>query len=509
MTKKSKSDRKSIDLAAQAGAAHEVVDRYGNAEKQHFVAYSGLDNETGKELKRGLKKNAQSKINPDYKDQNIKQQAGFAAEGKYTARQNAEKIINKEDTRYIRTDDLGRVNDDLFDHFQLDGNGNIIIGSGEQMKFVGSNPRACLNKLASEKFQKYLDADAKITVPSDYYSGILQEADKEIVSLKRQIERAKSSGNAELEESLNNRLKKIEKIKSSVKDSGVSNAEAIEARVNPKLSTAKDVLKLSHRAGLEQAKWGAGISGGISLIRNIVAVAKGEEEPKDAAVAVVKDTGTGAAVSYATAFAGATIKGAMQNGGNAFFRTLSKTNAPAAIVTATVDIGRSMSKLIKGQIDAVECLEEIGEKGVGHISAAMFATVGQLAIPIPVVGSMVGSMIGYALSSASYKAALQSLKDAKIAKEERVRIESECNECIQMIVQYRIEAEAIINKYLAEHRVAFSCALAGMDESFALGDIDEFIRNAGMIQTQLGYQSRFKNMDEFNTLMQSDEPFKL
>ena len=56
MSKKKKSKSESIELAAQSGTAHEVVGRYGDAVKQHYVAYSGKDNEAGKTLKRGLKK---------------------------------------------------------------------------------------------------------------------------------------------------------------------------------------------------------------------------------------------------------------------------------------------------------------------------------------------------------------------------------------------------------------------------------------------------------------------
>lgn len=161
MTKKRKHTQ-SIDLAAQSGAANEVVSRYGSASKEHLVSYSGVDNENGRKLVRGLEKTAESKVNKDYASQNIKQQAGFAAEDKYTARQNAEKIISGSKERYSRTDDLGRVNDPLFDHVLLDEDGVVVLGSGEQMKFVGNSPKACLNKLASEKFQKYIDADAKL-----------------------------------------------------------------------------------------------------------------------------------------------------------------------------------------------------------------------------------------------------------------------------------------------------------------------------------------------------------
>ena len=158
MSKKKTDKRKksSIELAAQSGAASEVVDRYGSAVKEHYVAYSGLDNENGRELTKGLKKVSQSKINPDTRYQNIKQQAGYAAEIKYTARQNTEKIIKKEDTRYSRTDDLGSVNDPLFDHKQIDLLGNEIAGTGEQMKFKGRSPKDCLTQLASKKMKNIL-----------------------------------------------------------------------------------------------------------------------------------------------------------------------------------------------------------------------------------------------------------------------------------------------------------------------------------------------------------------
>lgn len=377
------------------------------------------------------------------------------------------------------------------------------------MKFVGSSPKECLNKLASQKFEKYLDADATITVPSDYFEGIINEVEKEIDSLKKQLEYAQSNGNSELAESLQQRIKKYEKIKSSVKDSGITNKEAIEARLHPKLSTAKDIAKISHRAGVEQAKWGAGIGGGISLIRNIVAVVKGDKEPKEAAMDVVKDTGTGAVASYATAFAGTAVKGAMQNAGGSYVRAISSTNVPAAVVTSTIDMGKSMKKYIKGEISGVECLSELGEKGTGHISAAMFAAVGQVAIPIPIVGAAVGSMVGYALSSVFYKELIESLKDAKIAKERRIQIEAECAEAMAMIAEYRSQAEQVINSYFQSHIQIFTSALAGLDEAVELGDISQFISASNVIQNKLGYNSSFANMEEFDKLMESDRPFIL
>lgn len=507
--RKKNNKEKSLEYAAQSGAAYEVVGRYGSASKEHLVAYSGQDNEYGRTLKRGLKKTSESKVNPEYRSQNLKQQAGFAAEDKYTARQNAEKIIKRDRTRVYRTDDVGRVNDPLFDHVLLDSDGIEIPGTGEQMKFVGSNPKACLKQLESEKFQKYLDADATITVPSDYYEGIIAEANKEIASLENQLARAKQNNNQQLASSIEKRIEKVKKIKNSVKDSGITNKEALYARQHPKLSTAKEVVKISHRAGLEQAKYGAAISGGVSLIKNLVAVTKGEKSTKDAALDIAVDSGKGAVTAYTTAFAGSAIKAVMQNSKRPLLRTLSKSNAPAMMVTSVIDVAKSMKRYCKGEISGVDCLIEIGEKGTSNIGAAMFAAVGQAAIPIPVVGTLVGSMIGYALTSAFYGSLVSALKDAEIAHENRIRIEKECEEAIAMIRQYRSEMNDYVQRYLKYYNDVFNDAFMQMDDAFLSNDIDLFIGGANKITRALGGVEQFTNMNEFDSFMNSSQAFDL
>ncbi len=504
MTKK-REHKESIDLVAQSGAANEVVDRYGSAQKEHIVSCSGIDNEKGRKLVRGLENTAGSKINEDYAFQNIKQQAGYAAEDKYTARQNAEKIISGSKERYSRTDDLGHVNDPLFDHVLLDEDGVVVLGSGEQMKFVGASPKACLSKLTSPKFEKYIDADAKITIPSDFYPGVLQEADEKIQSLQQQFDKARSSGNLELSAELKQDIDKYKKIKSLVKDSGITNKEAIEARLHPRISTAKDIEKISHRAGVEQARIGALIGGGISLIRNTVGVIKGEVEPFEAAKSITLDTGKGAIVGYATAFAGSTIKAGMQNFSSSTIRTLSKTNAPAMIVSLTIDLGKSMTRFAKGQISGLDLLDEVGEKGAGHISSAVFAIVGQATIPVPVVGAMVGSMVGYALSSAFYQELTTSMKEANLAKETRMRIEKECEEAIRYTRQCRGEMNAIASQYLSDYQKVFNSAFSDMDSAFESGDIDRFISGANMITKKMGGKVPYRNMSEFEVFMNNNE----
>lgn len=505
--KKNKTD--ALGRAALSGAAAEVVSRYGSASKEYLVAYSGVDNETGKVLQKSLKSIAGEKVNPEYKSQNLKQQAGFSAEVQDVANTNAENIINKDSTRKVRTDDVGQVNDPLYDTYKTDAQGNIIPGSGTQMKFVGGTPEEALKKIASNKFEKYLENDVPIEVPSDFYDDMMSQADEQIKKLNKQLEAQKKAGNSEQIKKINDKIAKYEKIKKSLVKSSVSNKEAMFARQHPKLATAKNINKVSHRAGMESAKYGAIIGGSTSLIRNFVSIVKGEEELEDAAVNVVKDTGKAAIFSYGTGYAGSAVKAIMQNAKSEYVRALSKTNIAGTVVNVAVTATKVMSKYFSGEIDGLECMEQLGQEGYGMVASAMFATIGQVVIPIPVVGGMIGSMLGYAVASASYGVLTSSLKEAKLAKEERERIEKECEDQIKLIREYRLEMEQAISQYMTEKISVFQSAFDGIKSSLEIGDVDGFIAGANTITKSLGKEVQFENMEGFNEIMGSELSFKL
>jgi hypothetical protein len=521
-----------------AGAAAEVVERFGSANKELLVGYSGVDNETGQVLSKGLKSISESKINPDYKENNINQQSGFSAEVQSNSRKNAENIINNKDTKHSRTDDIkkqayrdkeiGGKNDQLYDHVELDSKGNPIEGTATQMKFVGHGGMDSLNKLTSKEFQKYFDNDVPIEVPSDYYESIRKAAAEKVNETQLQIDYLKNNKPHEkaLIEDKQRQLKKLQNIRDGkgIIKSNVSSKEARFARLHPELATAVDIVKVSHRAGLEQAKAGAVIGGSISIIKNLVAVCKDEKDVEDAIIDIVQDTGTATAVSYATGSSGAAIKGALQNSKSAFTRALSKTNIAATLVSISLETGKTLSKYIKGEIDGVQCFEELGEKGTGMLSSAMFsslgtagavavfgksAVIGQLIIPIPIIGGLIGGMVGYALSSACYDQLMRALKDAKIARENRIKIEAECAEAIHMIREYRIEIEAAISSYLSDHIASFHNAFDGIKTALNIGDIDGFIAGANAITRKLGGKPQFENMSEFESLMDNSEKLSL
>lgn len=520
MDEKEKKKQQSEDLlnAGVAGASYETVQRYGSAVKQHYVAYSGQDNETGKTLAKGLKQISQEKVNPDYKFQNTHQQAGYAAEIKDVARTNAENIINGDPARKTRTDDIGRVNDPLYDTVMIDENGNIIDGSGAQMKFLGASENdptgegsaaRALRKLQSKKFEKYLDNDVDIDVPKDQYDKIIQEANTEIDKLSRQLENQKAAGNTEQAAKIQEKIDKLEKIKKNLRKSTVSSKEASFARQHPGLSTAIDVAKIAHRAGIETAKTSAIIGGSVSIVKNLVSLCKGETEPEEAIKNVAKDTATTAAAGYGTGFAGSVLKGAMQNSKSTYIKTLSKTNVAGTVVAVAVSATKTLTRYFKGEIDGVECLETLGEQGTGMVSSAMFAAIGQAVIPIPIVGGLIGGMVGYALSSATYGILVGSLKEAKLAKAEREIIEKACEEHIKMIREYRAEMEEMISQYLIDSMDVFRDSFSGIKYALAIGDVDLFIESANTVTKRFGGQVSFSSMDDFNTKMISGATFKI
>ena len=515
---KEKRKQKDILNAGVAGATYETIQRLGDAAKQHYVAYSGVDNESGKALVKGLKQIANEKINPDYKFQNIHQQAGFAAEVKEVARSNAERIIKGDSTRKIRTDDLGRVNDPLYDTVNIDADGNILDGSGTQMKFLGASEKdpagvgdatRALNKLQTKKFEKYLDKDAKIGVPSEQYDKIIQEANDKIKDLSRQLENQKNAGNAIQIQEIQKKIDKLEKIKRNLRKSSVSSKEAVSARLHPELSTAMDVAKISHRAGVQTAETAAIIGGSVSVVKNLVAVCKGEEEIGEAVVNVAKDTTSTAAVGYGTGFVGTTLKSAMQNSKSQYLRTLSKTNIAGTIVSFTVSASKTLSRYFKGEIDGVECLETLGEQGTGMVSAAVFSAVGQMAIPNLVLGGLIGGMAGYALSSATYGVLTQALKEEKLAHEQRIIIEKTCEEHIKMLREYRAEMEKIINDYLIDSMDIFRESFSELKSALAIGDVDRFVENANIITERFGKEAPFSSMEDFESKMIMGSTFKL
>ncbi|KAB7791303.1 hypothetical protein [Bifidobacterium leontopitheci] len=507
--------RRHVLGVALEGAAAETVQRFGAAAKEHLVSYSGVDNETGEQLARSLKTVAGQQVHPDFVKQNIKQQAGFSAEIESVARKNAKNIIDGKGERFKRFD---VANDQLVDVVSFDEFGDMISGSQAQMKFVGDSAKELLTALKSDTYKKYRDGNVRMDIPDDYYDVLMGDGpdsiDAQINKLQHKLDEGLLADGSS--DKVRQEIDTLRSIKKSLRKSGLTKDEAIEARLHPKLMVAKDVAKLAHKAGVQQAKTGALIGGGTSLVRNLVGCIKGTIKPAEAAKNVGKDAAMAAAFSYATAFSGTAIKGAMQNASSGYMRSLSKTNVASTLVSTTMDVSKAITRYCRGEITGAQCVEQMGQQGLGQLGALMGTAVAMSAISavgatglVAVAAGMVGSTIGYTAAVSVYEELSTALNEYEMAKEERIRVERECAEAVELIRQYRIEMNKTVDAYLADKAEAFNAGFETMDQAIVANDVNGYLAGNALIQETMGYRPQFRTQQEFDDLMDSDDAFIL
>lgn len=560
--------REDTARAATALASSEVVFRFGSANAEYIKGYRGVDNETGRKLRDGLKSLSQQKTGE-------LQKAGNAAEIHATSRDNAENIINKSSARSARADDQSLqygTNHPVVDRIKV---GELGDATFSQMKFEAS-PNKLINKIVAEDgpYSRYLDpsevcearaakyresvkraeskaasyaekgktelsekwtriaenlnerveantqianSDILLEVPSDQveeikrrcrekanaYRGRAQELDAQAATKGADTEAANAL--RKKAQTLRETADRCDKLEDLVVDSGLTTEEARAAATRPLLTTTTEILKTSHRAGVEGAKYGALIGAVISTLTNAVSVVQNEKELNDAAQDIAVDTLSAAALGYSTAFAGSALKGVMQQSSNQTLRTLSTTNAPALAVSVCISLGSSVKRYVTGEITEAQLLNEVGEKGAGMLSAGMMSAVGQVAIPIPFVGAAIGGMIGYTLSSFFYQSALEAAEGVEQSREELARIRTIEAAARERLLREQAQIDEFIKREIPQLRQETDTLFLAIKHD----NTEHFAVAINQYATLLGRNLQFRNMDEFDAFMSSDKPLSL
>lgn len=297
-----------------------------------------------------------------------------------------------------------------------------------------------------------------------------------------------------------------DRLAEQVVDSGVTQDEANLAASQPLRTTVTSILKTSHRAGMEGAKFGAVIGGCISLLQNIFATAQGEKNIDSAAGDVTLDTAKAAAIGYSTAFIGAAIKGGLQQSSQAGLRTLANTNAPALAVNICLSLGSSVKRYVTGEITESQLLLEVGEKGSGMLSASMMAALGQVAIPIPFVGAAVGGMIGYTLSSMFYQSALEAAQGAEASRDRLKRVRAIEAAARARISEEQAALDGFLRREIPELHAESQRLFIVVNASTPVDTLAPAINRYAWL---LGQRLQFQSIMEFDAFMKSDEPLRL
>ncbi|WP_187863254.1 DUF456 domain-containing protein [Helicobacter pylori] len=490
-----------ITDATIMGSTSEESALYASANREHL---SVLDK---------LEEISKRKINPNYINQNINQQAGYSAEIKEQTHVNAHNILAGKRERIVQYDDLSSQqkaqvkklfpnyatpskNHELVDYISVDEKGNVIPNTAMQSKFVGKNGEECFKKLLSKDYEKYFENGAKMKIARNHYGDFQRAVNTRIKSLESYIAKQKGLGNFQKVTSLEEKLQKCKTIKANTRSASATKAEAIEARLNPNLSTAKDVTRVSHQAGMNAAQTGALIGGGVSLITNVYECIANGKDPmkaiKHTAIATLK----GGALSYCSAFASSSFGGLMQSSANKIIQILGKGSAPAMIVGACVANATVLTRYFSGKIDKTELLKQLGKANATLVSSGAMAVAGQALIPIPVVGALIGGFVGAMLSETFFNAFLKAREEAKLARQRRIEIEKECREIIKHLEAYQNQFKEVFEKYFHETTKFFNQSFNELERALYAGDADLAIAVNNKSREWLGQKALFDNSKE-------------
>ncbi len=479
-----------ITDATIMGSTSEERALYANANREHL---SVLDR---------LEEISKRKINPNYINQNINQQAGYSAEIKEQAHVNAQNILMENKERLVQYDNLSvdqkaqigerfpnhatpSKNHEIVDYISVDEKGNVIPGTATQSKFVGRNGAECFEKFLSKDYEKYLKNGVKMEIPKDFF-GDFQKAGI-----------------------LERRLQKCKTIKANTRPASITKKEAIEARLNPKLSTAKDVTNLSHQAGMNAMPTGALIGGGISLVTNVWECVVNGKDPKKAIKHTAIATLKGGAYSYGVAFASSSLGGLMQSSANKIIQSLGKGSVPRMIVGAGVATCKVFIDYFRGKIDEAELLKRLGKANTSLLSSGAMAVAGQALILIPVVGALIGGFVGATLSETCFNALLKAREEAKLVCQRRIEIEKECLEIIKLLDAYQNHFKEVFERYFHETTKFFNQSFDELERALYAGDADLAIGVHNKIQEGLGQKALFDNKQEGWELITSNKNIRM
>lgn len=501
------------DLTIMGSTAEESA-LHASANREHFSAWDRLE-----EI-------SKRKINPNYTKQNINQQAGYSAEIKEQAHVNAHNILAGKRERIVQYDNLSSgqkaqvkklfpnyatpsKNHELVDYISVDEKGNVIPGTAVQSKFVGRNGEECFKKLLSKDYEKYFENGAKMKIARNHYGDFQRAVNTRIKSLESQIAKQKGLGDFQKAAHLEEKLQKCKTIKAHTRPASATKAEAIEARLNPKLSTAKDVASISHQAGMNAAQTGALIGGGVSAITNIYECIANGKDPmkaiKHTAIATLK----GGALSYGSAFASSSLGGLMQSSANKIIQSLGKGSLPAMFVGVCVANTTILGRYLSGKIDGTELLKQLGKANTTLVSSGAMAVAGQALIPIPVVGALIGGLVGAVLSETCLNALLKAREEAKLARQRRIEIEKECREIIKHLEAYQNQFKEVFEKYFHETTKFFNQSFNELERASYAGDADLAIAVNNKSREWLGQKALFDNKQEGWELITSNKNIRM
>ncbi|GAA7109665.1 hypothetical protein ID0214_08340 [Helicobacter pylori] len=221
---------------------------------------------------------------------------------------------------------------------------------------------------------------------------------------------------------------------------------------------------------------------------------KKRKDPKEALKHTAIATLKGGAYSYGVASSSSLFGSAMQNSANKVIQNLSNGSIPTMVVGVGVANVTIFTRYFSGKIDKVELCKQLGRTNTSLLSGGAMALAGQVLIPIPVVGALIGGFVGAALSEAFFNAL--NFKKVELARQRRIEIEKECREHIRLLEMYRNQFNEVFEQYFQETARFFNESFDKLERALYAGDADLAIAVNNKSREWLGQKAFFGNKQE-------------
>lgn len=198
-----------------------------------------------------------------------------------------------------------------------------------------------------------------------------------------------------------------------------------------------------------------------------------------------------------TDISGATLKAAFKNKNNKAGFALDLFQGINYFGLGRLALSSTGEMTIAGQ-ELQKLLTKAAESEFARISSKALA-ITQIGTPVGFISAAIGV----------YQEIGDALKELNIAIEERLVIEKNCRESIEIIREYQDEMHDMVEDYFINHIEIFNSGFEIMEQSVNANDVEGFIEGNNIIQEFLGYNIQFRNQEEFDMLMLSEKSLKL
>lgn len=286
---------------------------------------------------------------------------------------------------------------------------------------------------------------------------------------------------------------------------GTTRSESEFAAEHPEIvqymNNGEAVLKEVGTGALQGAGYAAVFATISNGFQNTTKVIRGEKELAEAVVDTLSMT---SAAAIRGGIVAGTTKGIAIAARSEGLKTFSEGAAPIALANTIYSMGKAVRLYMKGDIDKTALKEECGEASLRGVSTYYCGVVGQLLIPVPVLGALVGSLVGYTTSALLVQSGILGVGRKNIvyiARKRREYIEEQCLEAVRLMEQYKNSFEQISIQYAKQYTNHILPALTLVNESFNSGNPIMAINGLAYLNECFSKELPFRRFEDFDDFM--------